>query len=192
MRRGRCAQSAPMHGLLNGWCKRLTLEGLLRLKEGFDERVDIRFGVITRERNADRAVDDGGGKMQSLEHMAAVALGAGGTGGDVDSFCLQAVDDALRAKAREGEIYDVRRVLLSRGRGREFAEAFSRQRSRSCAIWAISAAASVSSQAAAKPQIPGRFSVPERKFPSCPPPMDEPGEAGGWGGCRVHRRPWAP
>ena len=94
-------------------CKRLTLEGLLRLKEGFDERVDIRFGVITRERNADRAVDDGGGKMQSLEHMAAVAFGAGGTGGDVDSFCLQAVDDALRAKAGEGEIYDVRRVLLS-------------------------------------------------------------------------------
>ena len=83
-----------MHGLLNGWCKRLTLEGLFRLKEGFDERVDIRFGVITRERNADRAVDDGGGKMQSLEHMAAVALGAGGTGGDVDFFCLQALDDA--------------------------------------------------------------------------------------------------
>ena len=102
-----------MHGLLNGWCKRLTLEGLLRLKEGFDERVDIRFGVITRERDADRAVDDSGGKMQSLEHMAAVAFGAGGTGGDVDFFCLQAVDDALRAKAREGEIYDVRRVLLS-------------------------------------------------------------------------------
>ena len=37
-------------------------------------------------------------------------------------------------------------------------------------LWAISAAALVSSQAAAKPQIPGRFSVPERKFPSCPPP----------------------
>ena len=49
MRRGRCAQSAPTHGLLNGWCKRLTLEGLLRLKEGFDER-DLATAAYDDER----------------------------------------------------------------------------------------------------------------------------------------------
>ena len=46
----------------------------------------------------------------------------------------------------------------------------SRARSRSRAILAMSAAASVAATAALNPQIPGTFSVPERKLPSCPPP----------------------
>ena len=51
--------------------------------------------------------------MQRLEDMAAVASGAGGAGRDVDLTVLKAVDNALRAKAGDGEIDDVRRVLLS-------------------------------------------------------------------------------
>ena len=50
--------------------------------------------------------------MHCLQHVAAVPLGAGGAGGDVDTLCLQAVDDALRTKTGKREVYNVRRCLL--------------------------------------------------------------------------------
>ena len=55
-----------------------ALQRLLCVQQRVIERVNVGFRVVTGERDADRAVDDGGGQVHGLKHMAPVALGAGG------------------------------------------------------------------------------------------------------------------
>ena len=75
------------------------------------QRRHVLRGVVSAEGDADGAVDDCRRQVHGLQYVAAVPLGAGGAGGDVDAARLQAVDDALRAQTRQGEIDDVRGLL---------------------------------------------------------------------------------
>ncbi len=55
-----------------------ALQRLLCVQQRVIERVNVGFRVVTGERDADGAVNDGGGQVHGLKHMAPVALGAGG------------------------------------------------------------------------------------------------------------------
>ena len=90
-----------------------TLQGLLCLQQCCTEGIHVGFCIVAREGDADGAVDDGGGQVHGVKHVAAVSLGAGGACRDVDPAGLQAVDDPLRAKTGQGEIDDVRRLLAA-------------------------------------------------------------------------------
>ena len=69
----------------------LQPEGQHLFFQGFQENVDLLFGGVLAEADTECAVDDFGGQVHGGQHMAAVALGAGGTGGDADAVLLQEV-----------------------------------------------------------------------------------------------------
>ena len=62
-----------------------ALQRLLCVQERLTERVNVGFRVVAGERDANGAVDDGGGQVHGLKHVAAVALGAGGACRDIDA-----------------------------------------------------------------------------------------------------------
>ena len=69
--------------------------------------IDLLLGVIPAKGDPEGAVDGLPGDAHGGEHMAPVALGAGGTGGDADAGILQNIDGVLGGNPRNGDVQNV-------------------------------------------------------------------------------------
>ena len=65
------------------------------LRQGVQERIDLRLGRLAAERDADRAVDERRIDAHGLKHMAAVPLAARAARRDADVAILKGVDEPL-------------------------------------------------------------------------------------------------
>ena len=56
--------------------------------QGLEELIDLLAGGLPAEGDTEGSVDDLAGEVHGGQHMAAVALGTGGTGGNADTVLL--------------------------------------------------------------------------------------------------------
>ena len=66
----------------------LEPEGQDLFFQGLEELIDLLAGGLTAEGHPEGSVDDLAGEVHGGEHVAPVALGAGGAGGDADAVLL--------------------------------------------------------------------------------------------------------
>ena len=71
--------------------------------DGIAQSVQLFLGSVPAQRDPERAVNDGGRQLHGIQNMAAVALGAGRTGGSADPGVLQNVDRVLGGDAGNGD-----------------------------------------------------------------------------------------
>ena len=91
---------------------------------GLGQQVYILLCGLPAQRDAEGGIDGLPVNAHGAEHMAPVALGAGGTGGNADAPVLQQVDGILGGQPGNGHIEDVGGLMgtveLHPGQGGEF------------------------------------------------------------------------
>ena len=85
----------------------LETEGQDLFFQGLEKHVDLLAGSLPAEGDTEGSVDDLWGEVHGGQHVAPVALGAGGTGGNADAVLLQQVQGVLGGNAGDGQGQDV-------------------------------------------------------------------------------------